>query len=222
MKDIFEGYPNTEKMYQMVFNNLKTNRIVGVTSVKAKELVGVGLIQQLLDTNSNIRIWVVGKDYLVSERFRDKLDKKYRGIKFISYKNLSEISVSSLEIKGYIANLIIFDDFDIITEDKRFYLSVKAILESSKKGFCKIVGLSRKTKENIDFKIKELFENNILDKLEMLNMKQTRNSWTNLEVSLLNEFYSIGGVKLCQEKGINRSVNSIRAKASQLKIKYKE
>lgn len=222
MENLFKNYPNTENLYKIVLNNLRTNKVVGVTSVKAKELLGIGLIQKLLNTTPSVRIWVGGKDYVSLEKYKNNLDKKPRGIKFLSYNDLSGQSVSSLETKGFIADLIIFDDFDVIMEDKAVYLSVKVMIENGKKGFSRIVGLSSQPEKKINSKIKELFENNIIDKLDILNMIKSRNNWTDLEVSLLKEFYSIGGAKLCQEKGINRSINSIRSKASQLGISVKQ
>lgn len=222
MENIFKDYSNTENLYKIVLNNLRTNKVVGVTSVKARELLGIGLIQKLLRTTPNVRILVVGKDYVSLDKFKNKLDKKPRGLKFISYSDLSEQSVSYLETKGSIADLIIFDDFEMMLKDKSVYLSVKVIIENGKKGVCRIVGLSSQPEKKINSKIKELFENNIIDKLDVLNMTKLRNNWTDLEVSLLKEFYSIGGAKLCQEKGINRSINSIRSKASQLGISVKQ
>lgn len=50
--------------------------------------------------------------------------------------------------------------------------------------------------------------------------KKKWSEWTDIEISILKEYYPKGGIKLCKEKGLNRDGNSIKIKASSLSIPY--
>lgn len=55
---------------------------------------------------------------------------------------------------------------------------------------------------------------------EIHNALYSGNDWTSEELDLLVKYYPLGGVKLCIEKGLNRTIYSIQGMAKRLKIKY--
>ena len=57
-------------------------------------------------------------------------------------------------------------------------------------------------------------------RLSIVFIDSNSNKWSDEEVTLLNDYYPIGGAKLCIEKGLDRSNDSIRKKAKKMGLKY--
>ena len=53
-----------------------------------------------------------------------------------------------------------------------------------------------------------------------INKVKKNEGWSKKELDLLSKYYPLGGVRLCIEKGLNRSLSSIRCKANKEGLKY--
>ena len=62
----------------------------------------------------------------------------------------------------------------------------------------------------------------ILNKAFLLGINKVKKNegWSKKELDLLSKYYPLGGVRLCIEKGLNRSLSSIRCKANKEGLKY--
>ena len=57
-------------------------------------------------------------------------------------------------------------------------------------------------------------------KMRLECYKMSSKKWTDEEIEILKKYFTVGGYKLCQEKGVTKSIQSIRNKAYTLTLYY--
>lgn len=140
------------------------------------------------------------------------------GVKLCKEKGLNR-SESAIQVRASVLGVeyVAYKEAVYWSEEELYIL--KKYYPKGGADLCISKGLKR-SKDSIRKKVKIYFPEHIKRRLRLNS--NNPNVWVSSEYALLKKYYAEGGTKLCKEKGLDRSSNSIRNKAREEKEKVED